>query len=97
MLTLSSLYTFSCGSQKKKRLHRLVEDYLLDLDASVQAVVGLDIEYGNKESRKATLTSWRTWVYCTSTEDELHAEKEVTDEVGYLCGSPLPLISWRSH
>ena len=42
-------------SQKKKRLDRLVEYYLLDSDASVQVVVGLDIKYGKKVSRKATL------------------------------------------
>lgn len=30
-------------SQKRKRLGRLAEDYLLDSDANVQAVVGLDI------------------------------------------------------
>ena len=43
-------------SQKRKRLGRLAEDYLLDSDASVQIVVGLDIEYGKKGSRKATLS-----------------------------------------
>lgn len=32
-------------SQKKKRLDRLAEDYLMDSDASVRVVVGLHIEY----------------------------------------------------
>ena len=41
-------------AQKRKRLGRLAEDYLLDSDASVQVIVGLDIEYGKKGSRKAT-------------------------------------------
>lgn len=43
-------------SQKKKMLGRIAEDYLLDSDASVQVVVGLDIEYGKKGSRQATLS-----------------------------------------
>ncbi|KAF2466100.1 uncharacterized protein BDR25DRAFT_336652 [Lindgomyces ingoldianus] len=37
-------------SQKKKRLGQLAEDYLLDSDANVRVVVGLDIEYGKKGS-----------------------------------------------
>ena len=48
-------------SQKKKKLDRLVGDYFLDLDASVLVVVGLDIKYGKKGSRKATLSIWRTY------------------------------------
>ena len=42
-------------SQKRKRLGRLAEDYLLDSNASVQVIIGLDIKYGKKGSRKATL------------------------------------------
>jgi hypothetical protein len=49
-------------SQKRKRLDRLAEDYLLDSDASVRVVVGLDIEYGKKGLRKATISVWRTHV-----------------------------------
>ena len=40
--------------QKRKRLGWLADDYFLDLDANVRVVVGLDIEYGKKGSRKAT-------------------------------------------
>jgi hypothetical protein len=43
-------------------LDRLAEDYLLDSDASVRVVVGLDIEYGKKGSLKATISVWRTHV-----------------------------------
>ena len=50
-------------SQKKKQLVRLAENYLLDSDANVQAVIGLDIEYGKKGSRKATFSVWRTCVF----------------------------------
>src|SRR2546423_1520838 len=35
-------------SQKRKKLGRLADDYLLDSNGSVQVVVGLDIEYGKK-------------------------------------------------
>ncbi|KAK2765091.1 hypothetical protein FQN54_008790 [Arachnomyces sp. PD_36] len=58
-------------SQKRKRLNRLAENYLLDSDASIQVVVGLDIEYGQKGSRKATLSMWRTSIAKTLAEDEL--------------------------
>jgi len=68
-------------SQKKKELGRLAEDYLLDSDASVRVVVGLDIEYGNKGSRKATLSVWRTHVVNTADGDELRVVQEIADEV----------------
>jgi hypothetical protein len=68
-------------SRKRKKLGRLAEDYLLDSDASVQVVVGLDIEYGNKGSRKATLSVWRTHVANTADGDELRVVQEIADEV----------------
>ena len=68
-------------SQKRKSLGRLAEDYLLDSDASVQVLVGLDIEYGKKESRKATLSIWRTHVVHTPNGDELRVIQEIADEV----------------
>jgi len=74
-------------SQKRRRLNRLAEDYLLDSDASVQAVVGLDIEYGKKGSGKATLSVWRARMFRTGTEDELRVVKEVADEVGCIYDS----------
>ncbi|KAF2007251.1 hypothetical protein P154DRAFT_614661 [Amniculicola lignicola CBS 123094] len=67
-------------SQKKKRLGRLAEDYLLDSDASVQVVIGLDIEYGKKGSRKATLSVWRSHMIHTSDGDELRVVQDIADE-----------------
>ncbi|KAJ4329603.1 hypothetical protein N0V87_010723 [Didymella glomerata] len=67
-------------SQKKKRLGRLAENYLLDSDASVRVVVGLDIDYGN-ESRKAALSIWRPRLFETADGLELRAVEEVADEV----------------
>ena len=68
-------------SQKRKSLSRLAEDYLLDSNASIQVVVGLDIEYGKKGSCKATFSVWRTKLYHTAEEDELRVVQEMTDEV----------------
>ncbi|KAF2726979.1 hypothetical protein EJ04DRAFT_539181 [Polyplosphaeria fusca] len=67
-------------SQKKKRLDRLAEDYLLDSDASVQVVVGLDIEYGKRGSRQATLSVWRTRMINTDEGAELRVFKDLADE-----------------
>ena len=64
-------------SQKKKSLSRLAEDYLLDSDTGIQVVIGLDIEYGKKESRKATLSVWRAYV----DGNEIRVATEIADEV----------------
>ena len=64
-------------SQEKKRIDRLAENYLLDSDASVQVVVGLDIEYGRNTTSKATFSVWRTRL----DRDELRVVKEIADEV----------------
>lgn len=68
-------------SQKRKMLDRLAETYLLNSDASVQVVVGLDIEYGKKGSRKATLSVWRARVFHLADGDELRVIQEIADEV----------------
>lgn len=62
-------------------MDRLAEEYLLDSDASVQAVIGLDIEHGKKESRKATLSVWRTHVAHTDEGFELRVVQTIADEV----------------
>lgn len=59
---------------------RLAEDYLLDSDASVQVVISLDIEYGKKGSRKATLLVWRTRAFYTNNRDQLGVIQEMEDE-----------------
>ncbi|KAH8695787.1 hypothetical protein GQ44DRAFT_779736 [Phaeosphaeriaceae sp. PMI808] len=64
-------------SQKRKKLGRLAEDYLLGSHASVQVVVGLDIEYGKKDLRKATLSVWRTHVV---NGNEIRVVQEIADE-----------------
>ncbi|KAI9861212.1 MAG: hypothetical protein M1813_005385 [Trichoglossum hirsutum] len=67
-------------SHKRKRLNRLAETYLLDSDASVQVVVGLDVEYGKKASREATLSVWRSRVFHTTDGDELGVVQEISDQ-----------------
>ncbi|KAL5430079.1 hypothetical protein PMIN07_007484 [Paraphaeosphaeria minitans] len=67
-------------SQKRKRVSQLAEDSLLDSDASVQVVVGLDIEYGQKGSRRATLSVWRTHLAHTGDGDELRVVQVIADE-----------------
>ena len=57
LLCAARLFVARMLSQlKRKRLGGLAEDYLVDSDASVRVVVGLDIEYGRKWPRKATLS-----------------------------------------
>jgi hypothetical protein len=68
-------------SQKRKMLGQLADGYLLDSDASVQVVVGLDIEYGKKGSRKATLSVFRAHIAHTTNRDELRVVQEIADEV----------------
>ncbi|KAF2472781.1 uncharacterized protein BDR25DRAFT_333100 [Lindgomyces ingoldianus] len=58
------------------RLDRLAESYIVDSNANIRVVVGLDIAYG-KESRKATLSVWRPQI----SNKTLVVVAEATDEV----------------
>lgn len=66
-------------SEKKKNLARLADNYILNSDATIQAVIGLDIEYGKKASRKATLSVWRPRLTNTADGLELSSVEEVSD------------------
>lgn len=68
-------------SQKKKRLSRLAEDYLLDSDANIRVVIGLDIPYSMEGPRKATLSVWRTDLHHAPDGDELRVIPEAEGEV----------------
>ena len=68
-------------SQKRKELAKLAEDYLLDSNANVQVVVGLDIEYGKKKSRVAAISTWRTQTFNTDNEGEMRVVQTMVDEV----------------
>jgi hypothetical protein len=67
-------------SQKKKRLAQLADNYLMDSDTSVRAVVCLDIEYGKNESRKATLSIWRPQLFDVDSRREWRTVEVVADE-----------------
>ncbi|KAL5121486.1 hypothetical protein ACEQ8H_000558 [Pleosporales sp. CAS-2024a] len=67
-------------SQKKPYLDRLAENYILDSNASVRAVVCLHIDYGNKKSRKATLSVWRPELVITNDGLEMRAVEKVAHE-----------------
>jgi hypothetical protein len=79
-------------SQKKKDLARLADNYICDSDASVRAVVCLDIEYDNKESRKATLSVWRPQLIKTPEGLDLRAIRVVADEVGSILVTTLAIF-----
>lgn len=46
-----------CYSQKRRDVARLADDYILNTDGSIKAVVCVDIDY--KQSQRATLSVWR--------------------------------------
>ena len=46
-------------SQKRKAVAKLADKYISASHGSVQAVVGLDIKYGQQASHEATCTFWR--------------------------------------
>ncbi|EKV12111.1 hypothetical protein PDIG_46470 [Penicillium digitatum PHI26] len=46
-----------CYSQKSRRISHLADEYILNTDGSVNAVVALDIDY--EGSNRATITIWR--------------------------------------
>jgi hypothetical protein len=78
-------------SQKRAKLSRLADDYLLDSNASVRVVVGFDIEYGEKRSRKATISVWRPHMGGTTSGNELRVTQKVIDVVRL--AYTLPLLS----
>jgi hypothetical protein len=69
-------------SQKKPCLGRLAENYILDSDANIRAVVCIHIEYGNEELRKATILVWRPKLFTADDGLGLRAVEGVADKVG---------------
>ncbi|KAL6711565.1 hypothetical protein ACN47E_004499 [Coniothyrium glycines] len=66
-------------SQEYKHLRRLAENYILDSDANIRIVVGINIAYGNM-SRRATISIWRPRLSKTLRGYDLEVEEEVMDE-----------------
>lgn len=70
-------------SQKRKDLPKLARDYILGSEASVQVVIGLDIEY--RATRKATVSMWRPrWFVRDDGGKNLMAEQTVVEEVSWV-------------
>ena len=72
-------------SQKRKDLAKLADRYILDSDANVKVVVGLDIEYDVKKkagSGEAVFSVWRPHIGPNEDGDpELSAAQVITDQV----------------
>jgi hypothetical protein len=72
-------------SRKAQDLNHLAEDYIADSDGSISVVLGLDIEYGKRnssqESLKATLSVWRTELVEIDDSIQLRPVQVVKDKV----------------
>lgn len=60
-----------CYSQKGRCVSHLADEYILNTDGSVNAVVALDIDY--QGSKKATITVWRPEYTTLDGKEELQA------------------------
>ncbi|KEY66211.1 hypothetical protein S7711_09224 [Stachybotrys chartarum IBT 7711] len=56
-------------SQARKRLRKLAQDYILYSNGNIKLVIGIDINYKNKESQEATVSLWRP-KYTRQDEDD---------------------------
>ncbi|KAF3006198.1 hypothetical protein E8E15_001556 [Penicillium rubens] len=76
-----------CYSQKSRRISGLADEYILNTDGSVNAVIALDIDY--KGSSKATFTVWRP-EYATVDGVEEFRAAAVIDAKPFRTDSGLP-------
>ncbi|KAJ5096708.1 hypothetical protein N7456_007429 [Penicillium angulare] len=76
-----------CYSQKSKAISRLADEYILDTDGSVNAVIGLDVDYIG--SKKATLTVWQPEYTIVDGIEELQATA-VIDALAFRTDAGLP-------
>lgn len=68
-----------CYSQKSKRISHLADEYILNTDGSVNAVVALDIDY--KGSNRATITVWRPEYATVDGVEEFRATAVIEGQV----------------
>ncbi|KFY32935.1 hypothetical protein V495_08593 [Pseudogymnoascus sp. VKM F-4514 (FW-929)] len=61
-------------SQKSKAIPHLADNYILESNANIRVVVGLDLDY---KTKKATVSMWRP-KYVTTPDDELELEAAQT-------------------
>ncbi|CAG8181967.1 unnamed protein product [Penicillium salamii] len=77
-----------CYSQKIRAAADLADDYILDTNASVNAVIALNIEY--KGSQKATISVWRPHKIIVDGAKELEA-RAVIETMPFRTESGLPV------
>ncbi|KAJ5507054.1 hypothetical protein N7527_009197 [Penicillium freii] len=77
-----------CYSQKVRAAADLADDYILDTNASVNAVIALNIEY--RGSKKATISVWRPHKITVDGVKELEA-KAVIEMMPFRTESGLPV------
>lgn len=71
-----------CYSQKSRRVSHLADEYILNTDGSVNAVIALDIDYRN--SKRATITVWRPEYVTVDGVEEFRATAVVEAQVQLL-------------
>ncbi|KAJ5491961.1 hypothetical protein N7453_010058 [Penicillium expansum] len=76
-----------CYSQKSQRISHLADEYILNTDGSVNAVIALDVDY--KGSKNATITVWRPEYITVDGIEELQATA-VVDALPFRTESGLP-------
>ncbi|KAJ9483764.1 hypothetical protein VN97_g9621 [Penicillium thymicola] len=77
-----------CYSQKSQRVSHLADEYILNTDGSVNAVIALDIDY--KGSKKATITVWRPKYTIVDGIEELQVTA-VVEALPFRADSGLPV------
>jgi hypothetical protein len=68
-----------CYSQKSRRISHLADQYILNTDGSVNAVIALDIDY--KGSKKATMSLWRPEYITVNSGGELRVTAFIKAQV----------------
>ncbi|KAF7519532.1 hypothetical protein PCG10_009937 [Penicillium crustosum] len=77
-----------CYSQKSQRVSHLADEYILNTDGSVNAVIALDVDY--KGSKKATITVWRPEYTTVDGIEELQATA-VVEALPFRADSGIPV------
>lgn len=68
-----------CYSQKSRRISCIADDYILNTDGSINAVIALDIDY--EGSKRATVTVWRPEYVMVDEVEEFRATAVIDAQV----------------
>lgn len=74
-----------CYSQKSQRIGCIADDYILNTDGSINAVIAFDIDY--EGSKRATVTVWRPEYVMVDGVEEFQATAVIEAKVGPLLGN----------